>query len=97
MDWPRFWGQFTKTIDKNSIPATMEFSYLRELLHTSVKRTKEALPFTAEGYNKAKSILQEKFVKELEIVKAYTKEILGLPSIPSASPKKIGEFSEKLT
>lgn len=63
----------------------------------SVKRTVGALPFTAEGYNRAKSISQEKFGKESEIVKAYTKEILGLASIPSASPKKIGEFSEKLT
>ena len=38
MDWPRFWGQFSETIDKTS-------------------RTIEALPFTAEGYNCAKSIL----------------------------------------
>ena len=42
MDWPRFWGQFTKTIDKTSLPATMEFSCLRELLDTSVKRTLKA-------------------------------------------------------
>ncbi|XP_044167470.1 uncharacterized protein LOC122951528 [Acropora millepora] len=97
MDWPRFWGQFTETIDKTSVPAITKFSYLQELLDASVKRTVEALPFTAEGYNRAKSILQDKFGKESEIVKAYTKEILGLPSIPSASPKKIGEFSEKLT
>ncbi|XP_067039928.1 uncharacterized protein [Acropora muricata] len=97
MDWPRFWGQFTETIDKTSVPAITKFSYLQELLDASVKRTVEALPFTAEGYNRAKSILQDKFGKESEIVKAYTKEILALPSIPSASPKKIGEFSEKLT
>ena len=96
-DWPRFWGQFTETIDKTSVPPITKFSYLRELLDFKVKRTIEALPFTAEGYNRAKSILNERFGKESEIVKAYIKEILDLPSISSANPRKIGEFSEKLT
>lgn len=97
MDWPRFWGQFTEAIDKTSVQPITKFSYLRELLHFKVKRTIEALPFTAEGYNRAKSILNERFGKESEIVKAYIKEILDLPSISSANPRKIGEFSEKLT
>ena len=61
-----------------------------------MKRAIEALPFTAEGYNRAKSILSERFGKESEIVKAYIKEILDLPSISSPNPRKIGEFSEKL-
>ncbi|XP_068704539.1 uncharacterized protein [Montipora foliosa] len=59
--------------------------------------TIEALPFTAEGYNRAKSILTEKYGKESEIVKAYTEEIIELPSIPNDNQKKISEFSEKLT
>ena len=35
-----------------------------------MKRAIEALPFTAEEYNWAKSILSERFGKESEIVKA---------------------------
>ena len=35
----------------------------------------------AEEYNRAKSILSERSGKESEIVKAYIKEILDLPSI----------------
>ena len=97
MDWPRFWGQFSETIDKTSVAAITKFSYLRELLDTKAKRTVEALPFTPEGYNRAKSILLEKFGKESEIVKAYTKEILDLPTVPNGNPKKICEFCEKLT
>lgn len=97
MDWPRFWGQFLETIDKTSVAAITKFSYLRELLDTKAKRTVEALPFTPEGYNRAKSILLEKFGKESEIVKAYTKEILDLPTLPNGNPKKICEFGEKLT
>ena len=65
MDWPRFWGQFSETIDKTNVAAITKFSYLRELLDFKVKKTVEALPFTSEGYNRAKSILQEKFGKSL--------------------------------
>ena len=68
MDWPRFWGQFSETIDKTSVAPITKFSYLRELLDFKVKRTIEALPFTSEGYNRAKSILVEKYGKESEIV-----------------------------
>ena len=97
MDWPRFWGQLSETIDKTSVAPITKFSYLRELLDFKVKRTIDALPFTSEGYNRAKSILVEKYGKESEIVKAYTNEILDIPSVPNANPKKISEFSEKLT
>lgn len=97
MHWPRFWGQFSETIDKTSVAPITKFSYLRELLDFKVKRTIEALPFTSEGYNRAKSILVEKYGKESEIVKAYTREILDIPSVQNANRKKISEFSEKLT
>ena len=58
MDWPRFWGQFTENIDKTTATPITKFAYLRELLDAKVRRTVEALPFTPEGYNRAKSILQ---------------------------------------
>ena len=96
MDWPRFWGQFTENIDKTTATPITKFAYLRELLDAKVRRTVEALPFTPEGYNRAKSILQDKYGKESEIVKAYTREILDLPTVYNANPKKIHDFSEKL-
>ena len=96
-DWPRFWNQFRETIDKSSVSSVTKFSYLRELLDKKVKPTIEALPFTNEGYNRAKSILQSKYGKESEIVKAYTKHILDLPHIYDADVGKIHEFSEKLS
>ena len=62
-----------------------------------MRREVESLPFTNEGYNRAKAILKEKYGKESEIVKAYVKEILSLPLIPSANARKIATFSDKLT
>ena len=96
-DWPRFWGQFTETIDKADIASINKFTYLCGLLGSKVKNAVEALPFTSEGYNRARSILQSRYGKESEIVKAYVKEIMDLPVITSANPKKISEFSEKLS
>ena len=96
MDWPRFWGQFTETVDKAHIAAINKFTYLCGFLGPNVKHRVEALPFTAEGYNRAKSILADQYGKNSEIVKAYIKEIMNLPHISGANPKKIAEFSEKL-
>ena len=97
MDWPRFWGQFSENIDQSAIAPVTKFSYLRELLEPKVRQTIEALPFHSEGYNRAISILKDKFGKESEIVKGYTREILGLPTIQTANQKKIHEFSDKLS
>ena len=89
-------GQFSETIHKTSIQPVTKFTYLRELLCDKTKRAIEALPFTAEGYNKAFSILQDTFGKESEIVKTYVKEILDLPYKASSDPKRIHDFYEKL-
>ena len=64
----------TKIEWKVDIAPITKFTYLRELVTPQVSRTIEALPFTAEGYNRAKSILKEKFGKDSETIKAYTKE-----------------------
>ena len=96
-DWQRFWGQFSETIDKTNVPPVTKFTYLRELLCDKAKRAVEALPFTAEGYNRAVSILKDRFGKESEIVKTYVKEILELPYTATSNPKRIHEFYEKLS
>ena len=96
-DWQRFWGQFSETIDKTNVLPVTKFTYLRELLCDKAKRAVEALPFTAEGYNRAVSILKDRFGKESEIVKTYVKEILELPYTATSNPKRIHEFYEKLS
>jgi hypothetical protein len=95
-DWPRFWNLYSETIHKSSIPAVSKFSYLKELLCEKARKTIEALPHTAEGYNRATAILKDRFGKECEIVKCFVKEIMELPHIPTANVKKIHEFHDKL-
>ena len=58
----------------------------------------ETLPSTLEGYNRVKSILQDLYGKEIEILKTRTSEkIFELSYIPAANPRKTHEFREKLT
>ena len=96
-DWTRFWEQFKETVDKSSIDPVLKFAYLQELLEPKIKKCVEALPFTSEGYNRAKSVLQDRYGKQSEIIKAFTKQIFDLPKIPDVNPKRIHEFADKLT
>ena len=96
-DWPRFWGQFIEGINKSSVAPITKFTYLLELLVPKAKTCVESVPFSVEGYNRAKAILQDKYGKESEIMKSYVREIFDLPHIPNSSPHKIAEFSETLT
>ena len=56
----------------------------------------DGLPFTTEGYERAKNILRTKFGKESEIVNAYVDGIMSLPAIYGANPNKVLQFYEKL-
>ena len=62
-----------------------------------VRKTTEDLPYTAEGYNQAVSILKDRFGKESEKVNAYVKEPLKLPYAPMTNVLEIHEFHEKLS
>ena len=97
MNWTKFWGQFSKAIDKSYVAPITKFTYLSEQLQPQAKRCVEALPLNHVGYNRAKAILQEKYGKESEIIKFYMNEILDLPNVTGTNPRKIAEFQEKLS
>ena len=92
----RFWGQFETQIDKLSAPAVTKFSYLKELLVLKVRNLIDGLPFTPEGYQKAKDLLVRRYGKTSEVVGTYVRNILELPSIKERDVRKIHEFYEIL-
>ena len=96
-DWPRFWNQFVEIIDKATMPGVTKFAYLKSFLDLKVKHSVEGLPFSNEGYNRAKSILLDKYGKDSEIIKAYSQQIFDLPVIPNQNLYRIHEFCDKLT
>ena len=102
LDWQRFWNQFTTEIDKKNMPCVTKFSYLRELVDGNVQPLINGLPFTTEGYARAKSILSSKYGRSSEVANAHIQEILALPTvylhrnISSQDVKTIHDFYEKL-
>ena len=96
-DWLRFWNQFKAEIDSADVPQITKFSYLKELLEPWVRTTVDGLPFTIEGYERAKSILKTNYGKVSEIVNAYVNNVMSLPAIHGANPNKIMEFYQKLS
>ena len=95
LDWRRFWSQFMEEIDKSGMAPITKFSYLKEFVEPKVRKIIDVLPFTPEGYNRAKSILQDCYGKESEIVKAYVKD-MDLPLIDGVHLSEIHQFYERL-
>ena len=67
LDWYHFWNQFEIEIDKLEIGPVSKFSYLKDLLIPRVKLHIDGLPFTSEGYSRAKSI---SLVSQLKLLMA---------------------------
>ena len=95
-DWIRFWGQFSSQIDSAKEPAITKFSYLKELVDIKVRKLVDGLPFTEDGYHKAKSLLEKRYGQTSEVVGAYVRNILELPTIRERNVTKIHKFYEKL-
>ena len=83
-------------IYESSIASVTKFSYFSELLTSKPRMSKQALPFTLEGYNLALAILKDKYGKDPEIVKVHNKEILEVPVISGVDVKAIHQFHERL-
>ncbi len=90
LDWPRFWGQFIETVDKRSVDPVNKFAYLCGILSPKVKTV-------IEGYNHAKSTLEDRYGKNSKVIKAYVKLIMNLPVINEIDLERIHKFNDQLT
>ena len=90
LDWMRFWNQYETEIDKSNITHVAKLSYLRELLEI------EGLPFTSEGYKRAKTILKTKYGQGSKVINAHIQCILELPKVQGTDPSKVHKFYETL-
>ena len=69
---------------------------MKGLVHSKVRNLIDGLPFTADGYQKAKDLLSRRYGKTSEVVGSYVRKILELPTIRERDVKKIHEFFEIL-
>ena len=75
MFWSQFetetdWSQFEAEIEAADIAKVTKFSFLKELLEPKLRVAVDGLPFTSEGYDRAKSILKTKYGIPSEIINA---------------------------
>ena len=91
-NWLPFWNKFESEIDTTELATVTKFAYLKELVQPKVRADIDGLPLNSEGYARAKSILRGEYGKTSEIVNAYVQNILELPPVPNADPKKVNTF-----
>ena len=96
INWVRFENQFSAMVDSQSIPAVTKFSHLKELLVPRVRQAIDGLPFTEEGYERAKKYLMEKYGHPDEVAGAYVINLLEMPMITERNEAKVHQFYEKL-
>ena len=72
-----------------------KLSYLKEFVVPKVRQAVDGLPINAEGYNKAKSILGNRYGKESEIVKAYMRGVIDLPTVRGSDPIQVLKLYER--
>ena len=96
LDWFRFWSQSECEIDLAEFVQVTKFNFLKNMLKPKIRALVDGLPFTTEGYERAKNILKSKYGKESEVVNAHIQSLISLPTIASSNPYKINEFYEKL-
>ena len=94
--WLSFWNKFEAEIDSSDLPAVTKFAHLKELLESNVCESIDGLPFTSEGYHRAKNILTSNYGKISEIVRAYIDNLNALPVITGSQPSKIHKFCQTL-
>ena len=95
-NWLPFINKFEVEIDKTDLPPVTKFTYLKELLEPKVRADIDGLPLTIEGYERAKNILKEEYGKISEIINAHVNNILELPTVTNADPKKVNNFYKTL-
>ena len=94
--WLSFWNKFEAEIDAADIPPVTKFAHLKELLESDVCESIDGLPFSSEGYERAKNILKANYGKSSEIVRAYIDNINGLPVVTGCNPNEIHKFCQTL-
>ena len=95
-DWVRFWGLFESQIDKSAADDETKLSYLKELVYVKVRKLIDGLPFTGEGYARARDSLKKRYGQTIEVISAYVRAILELPAIKERDVSKIHSFYETL-
>ncbi|PFX15492.1 putative RNA-directed DNA polymerase from transposon BS [Stylophora pistillata] len=94
-DWLPFCGKFKSEIDSSNLAKLTKFGYLKKLLEKHVRNDIEGLPFTDEGYDSAKAILEAEYGQQADIINTYVKNN-ATASYHWSKSKEVKEFYKQL-
>ena len=95
-EWQPFWESFETTVHTNpSLTNIQRFSYLKSQVTHKAEQCIAGLSLTNANYNQAIYLLKERFGQDQQIIDAYMKNLLELPS-PSLSPSSLRHFYDKM-
>ena len=88
---------FTVEVDNSNISNISKFNYLLELVEEKPREDILGLPHSLDGYNEAKSILQDTYGKDIWVHKALIKDLEGITAIHNTYKiKDVHDFYNKL-
>ena len=83
-------------INSSNLAKLTKFGYFKELLEKHVRNDIDGLPLTDDGCDNTKAILKAEYWQPADIVNAYEKNVMELPVISGANPRKVKEFYKQL-
>ncbi|CAB0005019.1 unnamed protein product, partial [Nesidiocoris tenuis] len=77
--WLGFWGQFRKVHEDKTMSNEDKFHYLLQATvpNSKARRLVESIPITTDGYEKAISLLKERFAHDDWLIEVYFRELLS--------------------
>ena len=93
LDWQRFWNPIQNRDRSSRNWANNEVFLSEGALGTEVHLAIDGLPFTVEGYERAKYILQTKYGRPSEVANAHVQSIISLTTIHGTNPGKSMSFT----
>ena len=80
LDWLSFWDSYESAIHRNpSLREVQKFNYLKSLLHGDASQTIAGFSMTNTNYDKAISLLQERYGQTHKIIQTYMQALLDIP------------------
>ena len=80
LDWLSFWDSYESAIHRNpSLSEVQKFNYLKSLLHGEASQTIAGFSMTNTNYEKAISLLQERYGQTHKIIQTYMQALLDTP------------------
>ena len=95
MNWQAFWDSFESAIHCNStLSSVQKFNYLKSALRAEALQTISGFSITNANYEKAVSLLHERYGKRDKIIQAYMIELLEIPA-PTQTFASLRDFYDR--